>query len=324
MKLAAKLIILSLSFSFTLAFVAAAASGDGMGMRPANPKPDNPRTQSIFIFDSTGGGIKNDQLLIDNRTDKLEVVELYAVDGSTSGDGSFACKQRTDQAVKVGVWIKLSAEEVSVPARSHRVVDFSVTIPDILKAGEYNGCIVMLSKQNAGGSGDAVVIQTRRAVRVAVVVPGDIYREVRVDDFSAKTVNGKQGYSFALKSNGNVSADIKANLRLKDVFGREVYKNSGQYVVLADQRLLANISMDYHPFFGGFYMADLSIDYDKRAGVFGTNDQAQLAQDNSGAIAVFIWPSVWFWLLLGLLILLLFGPKVWRLVGSRPRIRARN
>lgn len=316
MRLMVRLIVLSLSFNILMSLLAGATVSYGLGARPANPDPNNPRTQSIFVIDAAAGGVKSDQLFIDNRTDKFEAVELYAVDGSISNDGSFSCKQQTDQRSEVGAWIELSLNEVSLPARSHRIVDFSVTLPDSLKAGEHNGCVV-IQPRNAEKPRGSMTIQTRQAVRVVVVVPGDIHREVKIDKFAVGAVNGRPRLDFALKNSGNVSADVDVSFRLKDMFGREVYRNNGQQVVIAEQRLSIGYDIDYQPFFGGFYAADLLIAYDKRPGVFGTYDKSELTWASGDSITIFVWPSLWLWLVAGLLVMLLVGPKARRRVAKK-------
>ena len=43
---------------------------------------------------------------------------------------------------------------------------------------------------------------------MAIVVPGDIHRDVAIDKFDIKNTNGSQLYEIALKNVGNVSADV--------------------------------------------------------------------------------------------------------------------
>jgi len=54
----------------------------------ANPDPDNPRTQSIFIYTLQPGQSKSDQLYLSNGGNTDETVELYAVDGTVSNTGA--------------------------------------------------------------------------------------------------------------------------------------------------------------------------------------------------------------------------------------------
>lgn len=88
--------------------------------------------------------------------------------------------------------------------------------------------------------------------------------------------------------------------------------------MIAGQRLSMSYDADYRPFFGGFYTADLSIVYDKRPGVFGTQDRAELTWASGDGVTIFIWPSPWFWLAAGVFTVLLIGSRVrGRVVGKR-------
>jgi len=68
----------------------------GIGSRPANPNPDNPRTQSIFIYDLNRGATKSDQLIISNGLNEKADIEVYAVDGTVTATGDMTCKQRSE------------------------------------------------------------------------------------------------------------------------------------------------------------------------------------------------------------------------------------
>ena len=63
-----------------MAVPAGAATG-GIGGRPANPDPNNPRTESIFIYTLDKGASKQDQVLVSNGSSETKTVELYTVDG---------------------------------------------------------------------------------------------------------------------------------------------------------------------------------------------------------------------------------------------------
>ena len=45
----------------------------GIGSRPANPDPNNPRTQSIFIYQLNRGASKSDQLTMTLLTNSIMI-----------------------------------------------------------------------------------------------------------------------------------------------------------------------------------------------------------------------------------------------------------
>ena len=283
-----------------------------VGGRPAEPDPDNPRTQSIFIYTLNGGETKKDKIFLSNASDDAETVEIYPVDGVVTNTGSYTCKQQVEDRLGVGSWVRLAENEVTVPARGNVTVDFTVVVPEGVDVGEHNGCIAIQRKSDDGEVSGSIRVKTRQAVRMAIIVPGDIHREVTIEKYAV--INGEKNrqHDITLKNIGNVSADVDITLSMKDMFGNEVYRNGGQYVVIANEKLQLLFDDKTQPFFGGWYTATAHIAYDKRAGVFGTPDDTQLVTATSKPVTIFILPSIWAFLLLGFLLLLIASFISWR------------
>lgn len=293
-----------------------AASSGGIGGRPANPDPDNPRTQSIFLYTIKGGETKTDQIFLSNGSDESQTVLIYAVDGVVTNTGSYTCEQESEVRDDIGSWITMAQGEVTLPAKGTMNLDFTVAIPKDASVGEHNGCIAIQRKDDKGEVSGNLRIHTRQAVRIAAIVPGAIHRKVEVASFSATATAKGQDYAVTLKNTGNVSADVDLKVRLKDVFGNEVYTNGGQQPVIANKSLQLNYQGEMRPFFGGWYIAQADIAYDKRAGIYGTTDNGQLLRAESQKLVVFIWPSVWFFVILGGLLVAGIGLLVWRRRGA--------
>lgn len=304
--------VLAMFIVSTLSASAFAQSSGGVGGRPANPDPDNPRTQSIFIYTLPGGQSKTDQIFLNNAGDKAEDIEVYAVDGVVTNTGSYTCEQKTESRDGIGKWLKLTKNELKLDPKSNQLLDFTLTMPANADVGEHNGCIAIEKKQDEGVATGSVRVRTRQAVRVVAIVPGDIHRKVSIESFKASADINGQDYEVILKNEGNVSADVDISVRLRNVFGKEVYTNGGQYVSIRGEKLQLNFEGDFSPIFGGFYKAKTDIAYDKRAGTFGTQDTKNLLKSESKEIMIFVWPSPW--LLAGLVVLLVgfVAFKVWR------------
>ena len=318
-----------------------AASG-GVGGRPANPDPDNPRSQSIFIYTLSAGGSKNDQIYLSNGSDTDQVVQLYAVDGTVSNTGAFTCKQQVEPRTDVGAAISLSKTEVTVPANGNLLVDFTVRLPKAIDVGEHDGCIVIQKKEDTPQqSTGSIQVHTRTAVRVVVLVPGTIHRQVDISDFSAVSSykKGQSTYvgpqvSFGLKNTGNVSADVAVNVRVRDLFGNELHAPgssgtkaffSGQYPVIAGTTFVVNYDTEYQPFFGGWYKVKADITYNKQAGTFGVNNSGDVLRAETKEITIFFWPSAWFFVILGLLVVSALSFVGWRIAQSKEaKKRARD
>ena len=133
-----------------------------------------------FLFTNFGQS-KKDAVILTNQTDKEIKIDLYATDGLLTNTGAFTCKQRADKKEQVGTWIKLSKEQVTIPASGETKVDFDVTIPQKTDVGEHNGCIVYEASDSKPSGEGGVQIKTRQAIRLVNTIPGDLKREVSIE-----------------------------------------------------------------------------------------------------------------------------------------------
>lgn len=293
-------------FSITAAFLlfstsVAAVSSGGIGGRPANPDPDNPRTESIFIYNLDKGAVKHDQIFVNNATDETKTILIYAVDGTVSNLGDYTCKAQSEKLESMGAWIKLSTSEVTLKSKTNTLVDFTVTVPNDAEVGEHNACIAFQDKNETAKTSSGMSILTRQAVRVANIVPGKINRDITIENFTFEKTLDDRLFPKAkflatthLKNTGNVSADVELKISIKDMFGREIMKSgAGFSPVMANHKQQKNYVPDqFSSFWGGWYTAQATIAYDKRAGQFGSDDKAQLIYKESEVKTVFIWPSI--------------------------------
>jgi hypothetical protein len=81
----------------------------GVGAKPANPRSDNPRSSSIFIYELKPGQTYNDGVEVFNSTEQDRTIELTAVDSILASDGAFSCAQNAESKVDVGKWITASS-----------------------------------------------------------------------------------------------------------------------------------------------------------------------------------------------------------------------
>lgn len=243
---------------------ASAVDSIGVGAVPANPNPANPRSSSIFVYDSIGGQTLSDAVKVTNNTDKQKTISLYAVDSQGSSDGAFACAQAVDDKKGVGSWITLATSEVSLGPFSNQVVPFTVAIPQNADAGEHNGCIVIQdASDNARQRSGNVVLSFRSAIRVAVTVPGDITTKLsllRVERSSGQ--NNSLLLSPVYKNEGNVSLDTTINVALTSVIGTTLQQQKSQFPILSQTE--ARFNFEFKPlFWGGFYRQTVDTSYIK-------------------------------------------------------------
>lgn len=299
--------------------VAQAISTGGVGGRPANPDPNEPRSQSIFIYTLERGQTKSDQVLVTNNSDREQTLDVYAVDGVVTNTGAYTCRQKVEQRSSVGSWIELKDTSLTLAPGAEQRVDFTLTMPQQADAGEHNGCIVFEPKTDAPQGSGGVQIQTRQALRVVATIPGELRRDVSIEGFTVDSRLSAQDFTLSVKNVGNVSADVDMRVGLKDMFGNVWYGNGGEYPVLANQQMVQNFENTAPPLLGGWYEIQASIAYDTRPGKFGTTDEANLVTKYTDKKTIFLWPTLTGWLMIIGVVALLMVALFWWHVRRRAR-----
>lgn len=283
------LMIISL---FATAQGAYAIDSGGIGGTPANPRPSNPRTQSIFIYDLNLGEQTSDGVRVSNTTTKQKTIIVYAVDSVVSSGGAFACAQKVEARKDVGAWISLAQDQITLEPQSSETVPFNVLVPARADVGEHDGCIVIQDvsadapRQKQGG----VVLSFRSAIRAVVTVPGKTYKKLSFTSLQVK--NGEGGVHTlapAAKNDGNVSIDTDIAVRTHnvfDIFSLKAYKNGGTYPILP--RSTASWNFDApRAFWGGLYQASVTASFDP-------NTTTQLGEPTKTK-AIVAGPSALYW-----------------------------
>jgi len=281
----------------------------GVGARPANPKADNPRTQSIFVYQLAPGASASDAVLIINNADKKKTINIYGVDSQNSSDGAFACAQAADAKKSVGNWLSLEQAQVSLEPGQQTKVPFTITIPPSADVGEHNGCIAVQAVDAVDSTNhNGISLSFRSALRVAVTVPGELKSELKVDAVNYDITNDKLVVTPTFKNVGNISVDAKITSRVDSLFGALVEAARGTFPVLRDATGTFNFETN-RPFWGGYYTLATSASYKPLSG-----DGAE-RQTNEVSQAVFIPPHPLALLVEILVVLIVIGAiayVIWR------------
>lgn len=241
-----------------------------IGGRPANPRADNPRSSSIFVYELEAGKSVEDAIEINNGTEQSHTIEVYAVDSLISSGGAFACEQKADQAEKVGAWIKLSKSEIVLGPKTSQKVDFTLTVPENTEVGEHNACIAIQDKdQKPADNINGIQLNFRSAIRVAVTVPGEIKKSLEItklESFKAKD-KSKQGVRVVLKNSGNVSLDAELKLTLNSGSKQVGDAISGTYALIAGNETELNFEFK-RPSWPGFYKVKAEVTFNSDVTAF--------------------------------------------------------
>jgi hypothetical protein len=249
----------NLFFLFSLSPVLAIEYG-GIGGRPAFPKEDNPRSQSIFIHEILPSETINDGVKIINNTADSKTLLIYATDDTPSTDGGFACEQLSEPIDSVGSWITLDKDEVTLKPNSSEIVPFTITAPENVDVGEHNGCI-MIQKKQEKSENSGLNLSFRTGIRVALTVPGKIIKILKIMGFN---VVDKNADTFILtptiKNSGNISVDANVKVSVINKLTKKSTDFGGKYAVLKNNPLVLNFDFK-KPFWGGMYGAKTIVTY---------------------------------------------------------------
>ncbi|HEX6258440.1 MAG TPA: LysM peptidoglycan-binding domain-containing protein [Candidatus Saccharimonadales bacterium] len=250
--------ILLLSFSPT---TVSALESFGIGALPANPRADNPRTKSIFVYEVQPGRTLTDAIKVINNSPTTKTLSVYPIDSQLSSDGAFACAQAADIAKSVGSWITLEKERVTLKPGTNETIRFTIKVPKGAEVGEHNGCIAIQDLTSRQKDARGIVLSFRSALRVAVTIPGEIKASLQIVAVKTKDASSqKLQISPVLKNDGNVSLDADITVKLVDVFGAAHVASTGQLPVLPRTEAQYNFELN-KPFWGGWYQRIVEVNY---------------------------------------------------------------
>jgi hypothetical protein len=296
----------------------------GVGGRPAFPRSENSRTESIFVHTTEVGKKINEGVKVINNASEKKTILVYAVDSEVSSGGAFACKQLTEEKKDAGSWISLEKTEITLDSLQSEVVPFTINIPQNASIGEHNGCIIIQEKKESSNE-PGVNLTFRSGIRVALLIPGDITRKIEIEGFEVlQKDNGLRILRPKVKNLGNVSIDTNVQVKTDYFFGRNYFKAGGQYPVLRGETSDWNFELE-KPYWGGFYKSYFTAEYDenKEAGV-GTTSGKNLTKLQSPETWFFVFPTLPA-LIIELLVLLAFVTLIFFLLRAlRKRMQVKR
>jgi hypothetical protein len=284
-------------FTAAVTHTVSAVEYGGIGGRPAYPRADNSRTESIFIHTLEPGNEVKDGVRVINNSSQKKTLLVYPTDSAVSSGGAFACAQKVDERKSVGGWIALDKTEVTLEPSTNEVVDFSIKVPLNADVGENNGCIVVEEKKaddQADQTTGNISLGFRTAMRVAVLIPGELTRKLEIVGFRAEP-NDKGSVNLipSVKNTGNVSADAQIEIETRHFFGLLHYTHQAQYPITRGSVAEWNFELP-KPKWGGFFRSQAIVKYDANPNTpigqqnLNSNDLVTL---KSNSLSFIIWPA---------------------------------
>ena len=279
----------------------------GIGGRPAYPRDDNPRTESIFVHTLKPNAIQEEGILLVNNSAEQKTLLVYSVDSVVSSDGAFACRQLSEPKKSVGSWIELAKFEVTLDSGTNEMVPFTINVPQTASVGEHNGCIVIQEKKEKEEGQTGMVLSFRTGLRVAITIPGNITRKLEIIDLTVELQkDGDYLLQPSVKNFGNVSIDASVQVVTRCLFGLTHIQHGGQFPILRGEVSDWNFELK-KPFWGGWYQSSLTIEYEE-------GSETELGKETGEQKIQLTESSVWFFstpqpiaLAIEIIILLLIG-----------------
>ena len=272
----------------------------GIGLRPAFPREGNPRTEDIFIHTIKPGDVVEDGARVINNTDVPKTLLVYAADYLAASSGGFACRQYVEEKKEVGSWIKMEKEELTLPPQSNEVVKFTITVPPTADVGEQNGCIVVQEKNpapanpnNPNDTAPGMNLSFRTGLRIALTIPGDIKKGLKIVDFNAgQRSDGNVLFTANIENIGNVSVDTSVKVKTSNLLNKTIIEHGGQYPLLRGKVYDFNYEWK-RPFWGGIYFSQLTAEYDPSfVSELGQKSDTQTTVLKSVKKVFFVWPAL--------------------------------
>ncbi|MGW1539954.1 WxL protein peptidoglycan domain-containing protein [Streptomyces sp. NPDC002309] len=204
--------------------------GDGKGRTTFGVQPSSakkPDTRPNFSYGATPGAVVEDHIAIRNHSARPLTLRVYAGDAFTTADGGFDLYAARHKSTDVGAWVKLRKTRIKVPARSHVIVPFTLTVPPKATPGDHTGGIVAsLSASGTDGKGNKVAVDQRVGARVYLRVTGELESRLAVEDLRTTyqgTANpfgtGTATVTYTVRNTGNVRLAGDQSVRVRDLFG---------------------------------------------------------------------------------------------------------
>jgi hypothetical protein len=312
MAVGALLVALCVAGAFHPSTIYAAGNDAIFGLHPITNDP-------YFIFNTHPGTTLQSSFRITNSGTTTGTATLSAVDATTGQTSGTVFLSTSAKQHKIGTWISLSAQRLTLVPRESRIVTFKVIIPNDARPGQHIGGIVAASEMQKpvnNKNNIQINIQNLSILAVQVNLPGQAIEELTASGIQAGGANGHQNVSIGLNNTGNVLLKPTGSLRL--------FTNQGQILQVIPIKLdtfLPDTSINYPIYLqkkalgSGTYQATLDLTYGHKQTLHYTTQftitQQQVAQtfkQNNGPLQnpetnLFSAMPWWQIVLIGLLVL---------------------
>lgn len=227
-RLASPPLVVALLAALLLAGAPAASAApaddeDVLTWAVAPASAEGPDGRGLIEIVAEPGDVYLDRIAVRNLGTEPLTLELHGQDAVQTLEDAFRVLSPDEESHGVGSWLRLGADEVTVPPRGHVVVEVALDIPAGAEPGDHAGGIVAAATvaQPGGGTvryqvGTRVHVRVAGPVEPALATNGlDARYEGVLDPFGA----GSLAIATAIENTGTVRLRPVAGVRVSSLFG---------------------------------------------------------------------------------------------------------
>lgn len=223
-----------------------------------------------FIYKVHSSASVTGTVMLKNPTSKPLTISLASVDAITAQTGGSAFKTSDVTPKGTGTWLKFAVSSMTLPAGTQKPVDFSVTVPQAVKPGQYLAGIsayipsVPATAVVNGGStkmGASVTMQTRYIIGVQLDVQGTWTPSLKIDSVALVQQPSGPFIGVHMKNDGDTLFKSSGTFVLSDAAGKHRLEKPiemGTFVPGTDVTYPINWSGEMAP---GTYQVEVIVNY---------------------------------------------------------------
>ncbi|MEA2525696.1 MAG: hypothetical protein QOF73_2923 [Thermomicrobiales bacterium] len=178
---------------------------------------------AFFTLELEPGTTRELKVALSNYGTKPVSARTYAADVYTILNGGFGAKLADEPATGVTKWLDYEADVLRLDPSTTVERDFTVTVPEKAKPGEYITSLVIENADPIKGSGSIALNQViRQVIAVAITVPGPQKPQLEITEATYEVLPSYARILVGLDNTGNVRLKPAGEVVLVDSAGAEL------------------------------------------------------------------------------------------------------
>ena len=259
------LIAMFLSGAVPFSAIHAAGGVAIFSLKPTTFDPAVPVTKSFFILSAQAGTTLKRSVLVTNSGTATGTTTLSAVDATTGQSSGTVFLAASAKQSRVGTWISLSVQQVTLAPQQSQTVSFQVVVPKNALAGQHVGGIVAADEVKAPANNKnpvQITVQNLSIIAVQVNLPGPLIEQLSASGIQPGGANGYQSLLVGLSNTGNDMLKPAGSLKVFDAQGKLLQTASLQLdTFLPDTSINYPVNVQKQALLPGDYQATLALTY---------------------------------------------------------------